>query len=405
MLSIKFRESDNPQNPEKPIQKNNPLIHESNHPLIQKIQIQIHKKYAQLLVNYCLEVKRDDKVYVKSSWLAEPLLQEMIKEICIAGGHPVLNVGIQEYDKIMLENSAEHQLKWENPLLKHVMEQFDCYIAISAPFNLKDLQKTDPEKRKLAKESRRNIMRTYMERTATSDLRRNGCQYPTQASAQEAGMSLKDYEQFVYQSCFLFEDDPIACWQEVGRRQQGIVDYLNRCKKVRYVGKDIDISFSCNDRTWINSDGKTNMPSGEVFTAPVEDSVNGKIKFSYPSIYMGQEVEDVSLEVKDGEVVRWSATRGQDLLDQIFTIPGAKRFGEAAIGTNDNIQKMTKNILFDEKIGGTIHMALGQAYLHCGGKNESSIHWDLITDMKDGGEIFADDVLIYKNGKFLVDPE
>lgn len=241
-----------------------------------------------------------------------------------------------------------------------------------------------------------------MQRTGTYDLRRNLCQFPTQAGAQEAGMSLKEYENFIFQSCYLFEDDPIQAWKNVSKMQQGIVDHLNKCSHVRYKGNDIDISFSCAGRTWINSDGKTNMPSGEVYTAPVENSVNGTIRFSYPSLYMGQEAEDVTLWVKDGVVEKWEARRGKDLLDQVFAIPGARVFGEAAVGTNMNIQRMTKNILFDEKIGGTIHMAVGQSYPQCGGKNESSVHWDMITDMTQGGEIYADNELIYQNGKFLI---
>jgi aminopeptidase len=171
---------------------------------------------------------------------------------------------------------------------------------------------------------------------------------------------------------------------------------------MRYISKDTDISFSTKDRIWINSDGRANMPSGEVFTGPVEDSVNGTIFFSYPGVYMGHEVENVRLWVKDGLVERWEATRGKDFLNYIFTIPGARRFGEAAIGTNYDISRITKNILFDEKIGGSIHMAIGQSYLHTGGNNESSVHWDMITDMTEAGEIWADGEKIYEKGKFLI---
>jgi aminopeptidase len=213
---------------------------------------------------------------------------------------------------------------------------------------------------------------------------------------------LKEYEDFVFNACNLYHDDPIAEWKKLSKRQQSIVNHLNRCTKVHYKGKDIDISFSTEGRTWINSDGKTNMPSGEVYTAPVEDSVNGVVRFSHPSIYMGTEVEDIRLEVKDGEVIKWDAKRGKEFLDQIFDIPGARRFGEAAVGTNFNIQQFTKNILFDEKIGGTIHMAIGQSYHQCGGKNNSSVHWDMIADMTNGGEIFADGQKVYENGQFTI---
>jgi aminopeptidase len=152
---------------------------------------------------------------------------------------------------------------------------------------------------------------------------------------------------------------------------------------------------------WINSDGKTNMPSGEIYTAPVDDSMNGWVLFTLPSVYMGERVENVRLEIKDGYIESWTASMGKEFLDKIFEIPGARRFGEAAIGTNYKIQQATNNILFDEKIGGTIHLAIGDAYKQCGGVNESSIHWDMITDMTDG-EIYADDELCYKNGKFIL---
>ncbi|MGB1248612.1 MAG: aminopeptidase [Chitinophagales bacterium] len=362
----------------------------------------IYEKYANLLTHYCLEVTKGDRVYIKSTYLAEPLLQELIKAINIAGGHPHIDLEIQEQSKIMIESSEKHQLEYVNPLQELAMKQFDCYLVIRAPFNLKEAQGLDPEKRKIAGAARKPMMKTYMERTGNRSLRRSLCQFPTQASAQNAGMSLREYQDFVFQSCYLFDEDPIASWKKVGERQQTIVDHLNQCKHVHYKGKDIDIEFSCENRIWMNSDGKTNMPSGEVYTAPVENSVNGKVRFSHPSIYMGTEVEDIQLEVKDGEVVKWTAKRGQDFLDKMMDIKGARVFGEAAVGTNFNINRFTKNILFDEKIGGTIHMAVGQGYHQCGGKNDSAIHWDMIADMTNGGEIFADGKKVYENGEFLI---
>ena len=215
-------------------------------------------------------------------------------------------------------------------------------------------------------------------------------------------MSLEEYQNFVYGSCKLFDPDPATSWWGVRQSQQQVVDYLNQHDNVRYVGEGIDINFSAKGRTWINSDGQTNMPSGEVYTSPVENSVNGVIYFSYPAIYMGHEVEGVTLWVKDGWVEKWEARRGQDFLDRIFQMEGARRFGEAAIGTNYNIDRFTKNILFDEKIGGTVHMAIGQSYLQAGGKNKSSVHWDMIAEMRNGGEIFVDGEKIYKNGQFLL---
>jgi aminopeptidase len=363
----------------------------------------IREKYAKLLVNYCLAVKQNDKVYVNSSYLAEPLLLHVAKEIYIAGGIPVLNVELQGMNDLALEFGNEEQLAWINPLRKYVMENFDCYLNIRAPFAKGDDEKeaADTEKFKIQQKAQQEINRAYFERTGNGSMRRCLCQYPTQAGADDARMSFADYENFVYQSCNLFEENPVQKWLEVRSVQQKYVDRLNQADKVEYKSPNIDVSFSVKGRTWINSDGRANMPSGEVFSAPVEDSMNGKVYFSYPTIYMGKDVVGVTLEIKNGEIVSWNAEEGNDVLDKVFAIEGARRFGEVAVGTNYNIQRTTRNILFDEKIGGSIHMAVGQSYKQCGGKNESTVHWDMITDMKNGGQIIADGEKIYENGMFI----
>ena len=361
----------------------------------------ILKKYANLLVNYCVELKAGDKLYVDSSTLAEPLVREVYRAAIKVGAHVEVNLDFREKGRIFLTEAKEDQLNYVSPFYKQAMEEFDAYLRIRAPYNLREDQNVDPEKVKISKTARADVHKTYFKRTATRELKRNLCQYPTMAAAQNAGMSLEEYEQFVYSACNLLTDDPIDQWLQVRKFQQQIVDVLNRKEKINYKGEGIDISFSTKGRTWINSDGQTNMPSGEVYTSPIEDSVNGVINFSYPAVYMGHEVEDVTLWVKDGLVEKWDAKVGKEFLNQIFNMDGARRFGEAAIGTNYNINRFTKNILFDEKIGGTVHMAIGQSYLQAGGKNQSSIHWDMIANMTNGGEIFADDEKIYENGKFL----
>ncbi|MFN8300169.1 MAG: aminopeptidase [Chitinophagales bacterium] len=364
----------------------------------------IDSKYASLLVNYCLAVKPDEKVYIVSSYLAEPLLVEVVKEVYKAGGIPVLNVELRGVNELLLQYGEENQLTWVNPLKKYVMENFDCFLNIRAPFAKgdDDSDPGNPEKFKLLQQAQQQVNRIYFERTGNGSMRRCLCQFPTLAGAEDARMTMEEYERFVYQSCYLFEADPVAKWLDVRKEQQVYVDYLNKVDKVQYKGPNIDISFSVKGRTWINSDGRANMPSGEVFSAPVEDSVNGWAYFSYPTIYMGKDVVGVRLEVKDGLVVKWEAEEGQEVLDKVFAVEGARHWGEVAIGTNMNIQRTSRNILFDEKIGGSIHMAVGQSYKQCGGKNESTIHWDMITDMKNGGEIIADGVRIYQDGKFII---
>ena len=363
----------------------------------------IYQKYAHLLVNYCVEVRPGDKVYVKSSTAAEPLLREVYREALKAGALVVdFDIDFLEKDRIMLENASDEALGQVPLLYKTAVQDYDCYLYIRAPHNLREMQNAPTERSKLRSAATKPFHKIYFERTGSRELRRNLCQFPTQASAQQAGMSLEEYENFVFTACKLDQPDPIAAWKALHDEQQRIVDLLNAATDVHYKGKHVDLKFSTKGRTWINSDGQTNMPSGEVYTSPVEDSVNGTIFYTYPGLYGGHEVENIRLHVKDGFIESWEATRGKDYLDKVFALEGTRRFGEAAIGTNYSIDKMTKNILFDEKIGGTVHLAIGQSYLQCGGKNESTVHWDMITDMTEDGEIYADGELMYKNGKFLV---
>lgn len=361
------------------------------------------QRYAQLLTHYCLQVRRGDKVFISSTMLAESLVREVFREAYAAGATLVeCDLAFRERDVTLLQNASDEALRTAPTLTRLAMETFDCYLNIRAPYNLREGANVPADRAKIRQEALAPLNKTYFERTADRRLRRNLCQWPTDASAQEAGMSLSDYERFVFGACKLFSDDPMSAWLAVRASQQRIVDHLNRCSTVRYLGNGTDITFSTKGRIWMNSDGQTNMPSGEVYTSPVEDSVNGVVHFSYPCLYQGNEVEAVTLWVKDGFIERWEARRGQDFLDKVFEIPGTRRFGEAAIGTNYDIRQMTKNILFDEKIGGTIHMAIGQSYLQTGGKNESSVHWDMITDMTQGGEIWADGEKIYQDGQFLI---
>ena len=364
---------------------------------------EITTRYAQLLVHYCMEVAPGDKVFIASTLLGEPLVREVYREAYAAGASLVeYDLAFRERERLYMQNASDQALTVPPLQMQQAMESFDCYLNIRAPYNLRDSAGATPERAQIRTETMAPINKNYFERTADRRLRRNLCQWPTDASAQEAGLSLSEYEAFVFGACKLFAADPRAAWLDVRASQQHIVDHLNRCTTVRYVGNGTDISFNTSGRKWMNSDGQTNMPSGEVYTSPVEDSVNGVVHFSFPCIYQGTEVEGVTLWVKDGLVEKWEASRGKEFLDYIFSLPGARRFGEAAIGTNYDIQRMTKNILFDEKIGGTIHMAVGQSYLQTGGKNESPVHWDMITDMTAGGEIWADGERIYRDGKFLI---
>jgi aminopeptidase len=362
----------------------------------------IYRKYAELLLHYSLRLKKSDKLLIMSSYLAEDLLREVYREALAIGAYPEFNISLNGTDKIFYDTANDDQLKYVSPTIKYALENYDAFLMIRAPFNLKELENIDPAKKQIVSLGRAYINKTIFTRSAEGKLAWNLCVFPTDAAAQECAMSKSEYEQFVYSACFLNEADPIGKWQQFDKTQQRIADYLMTKEIVRYVGKDIDISFSAQGRKWISAAGTRNMPCGEVFTSPIEDSVNGKVRFSYPGFYLGQEIEDISLEVKDGLVVKWNAQKGKSLLDKIMEIPGARQFGEAAVGTNTGIKKFTKNMLFDEKLAGTIHMALGASIPETGGKNESAIHWDMLADMNDGGEIYADGELVYKNGQFVI---
>jgi aminopeptidase len=362
----------------------------------------IYKKYAGLLIHHSLQLKKGDKLLIISTYLSEDLLKEIYLEALKVGAYPEFQIKINSTDKIFYDTANDEQLRYVSPILKYEIENYEAYINILAPFNLKELQNVDPAKKQIFSMSRAEIIKTQMKRAAEGKLNWNLCVFPTDAAAQECGMSKSEYEKFVYSACFLNDDDPVEKWRQLDKEQQQIVDYLAKKDTIRYLGKDIDITFSTKGRKWFSDAGKENMPDGEICTSPVEDSVNGKIRFSYPGFYLGQEIEDISLEVKDGTVIKWDAKKGKSLLDKLMEIPGARHFGEAAIGTNKGIKKFTKNMLFDEKLAGTIHMAIGQTIPKAGGKNESAIHWDMLADMHDGGEIYADGTLIYKNGYFLI---
>lgn len=362
----------------------------------------IYKKYAELLVKYSLYLEAGERLLIKSTYLAEPLIAEVYRAALAAGAYPEIKIELNNLDFIKYSEGSVEQISNISPFETAAYSEFDAVLTIDAPFNSASLRKIIPAKKRMAAEARSSIRRSFMERAAKGEAKWTLCEFPTDSAAQECGMSLEEYSNFVFSACRLDEEDPVAAWLEVRASQQRIVNHLNKCSKIEYSSNDIDITFSTAGRIWINSDGTHNMPSGEVFTTPVEDSVNGHIRFSYPAIYMGVEVKDIELVVENGMVVNAKASVGEELLKEVLSIPGGNRFGEAAIGTNYGITEFTKNILFDEKKGGTIHMALGSCYKETGGKNESSIHWDMIADMTQSGEIIADGKVIYQKGEFLI---
>jgi aminopeptidase len=361
----------------------------------------LYRKYAVLLVRYSLELGKGDNLLIASTYLAEPLVWEIYLDALRAGAFVDTWITMNGITRIFYDEAGDEQLRRVSPLYGYAIDRYQALLTIRAPFHTRELETVDPEKKQTVALAETATKRRFRERAASGELRWTLCEFPTDAQAQESGLSRSEYEEFIASACFLHDDDPVARWHDVHEAQERMIAVLAGKRLIRFRGPDTDISFSTEGRTWINSDGKHNMPSGEIFTSPVEDSVEGHIRFSYPGLYMGQEIEDVRLVVRGGEVAEWQAAKGKALLDRLLEIPGARRFGEAAIGTNRGIGRFVRNMLFDEKTGGTIHMALGASYAETGGRNESSIHWDLLADMREGGEIVADGEVVYRNGQFL----
>jgi aminopeptidase len=359
------------------------------------------EKLSKLCVHYSVDVKPKETVLIQGTELAFPLMHELYKECLLSDAYPWI---IAELDTAytFYKFAKEHQLEFVSPFEKFIVENIDVSIGIFCEPNPKRLTNVDPAKIRMRRAARRELADIIFKREAEGKFRWTGFPYPINAQAQEAAMALSEYEDFVYSSCLVDKDDPIGEWKKVREQQEKICQFLNQASEIHIVGEDTDLTFNVKGRKWINCSGEKNMPDGEVFTAPIEDSANGTIRFTFPGIFSGREIEDIKLVFKDGKVVKASALKGDELLQQLLKIDGADRIGEAAIGTNYGITRFTKNMLFDEKMGGTIHMALGlNPAPETGGLNKSALHWDILKDMKKDGEIYVDNKLFYKNGRFL----
>jgi aminopeptidase len=360
------------------------------------------EKLASVLVNYSVGVKKGQLVRINSTPIAQPLVVELYRKVLEAGAHPLVRMSPEELGEIFFKTADEDQLKYLSPLHVQEYETIDCSIGIWAEENTKALSNVDPKRMGINAAARRPLMEIFMKRAAEGKLRWVGTQYPCQAPAQDAEMSLAEYEDFVFNAGLLNHPDPVAAWKAVSERQQRLTDFLNGKSDYRVVAANgTDVRMSVAGRTWINCDGHENFPDGEVFTGPVVESVNGQINFSFPAVHNGREVLDVKLKFKDGKVVDASASKGQDFLYSMLDMDAGSRFlGECAIGTNYDIKRYTRNTLFDEKIGGTVHFALGAGYPETGNTNQSGLHWDMVVDLRQGGHIEIDGVKINIDGKF-----
>ncbi|GHO73185.1 aminopeptidase [Ktedonobacter sp. SOSP1-85] len=361
------------------------------------------ERWAKTLVQYSLYIKPGDVVAIQSTPLAAPLISAVYEEILRAGAYPVPLIQLEELDEIHLREANDEQLSWLSPVMPALADKITARLSIMASGNTKAMSNIDPARLSKRHQVSRQLMSTFRQREQEGNFRWSLTLYPTTAYAQDTNMSLREFEEFVFDVCFLNDEDPAARWKELSKRQQSQVDWLKGHKKVHVVGEGTDLTLSIEDRIFINSDGKRNFPSGEFFTSPVENSANGVIQYDIPSTYAGRPVNGIRLVFKDGKVIEATAREGQDILENMLSMDeGARYLGEFAFGNNPRVTRGTRNILFDEKMGGTIHLALGACYPETGGLNKSALHWDMICDLRQQGEVWVDDTLFLKDGKLLI---
>jgi len=364
------------------------------------------QKYAKILVEHSTRVAPGDRILIEGTTAAEPLVRELFAQILERGGipHPMVYIpGMMPFSQedLYLTYAEDTQLEFVPTFLKLAYDQFEGRIRVHSSTNTRGATNIDPAKVQRRNKALSSITEAQMRRGAEGNFKWVTTLYPTYGYAQDAGMSLQEYEDFVFGAVHAQEDDPIAYWKGSGAEQQKAIDFLVDKQQVVIRGPNVDLTLSIKGRKFMNSIGIFNMPDGEIFTGPVEDSVNGWVKFTYPAIYGGVAVESAELTFNKGRVETAKAEKNQDYLLKMLEIDqGSRYLGEFAIGTNKDITRFTGNILFDEKIGGSFHMALGAGYPETGSKNKSAIHWDLICDVRHDSEMLVDGQLFYKDGKF-----
>ena len=359
-------------------------------------------RMAKVLVEYSLGVQPGWVVTVSATTAAMPLVQAVYKQVLLAGAHPYVLLETPGTRDLLLKIGTDEQLSRVDPYKLIMLEKSDAVLDILSEENTRAANNVDPARQALTQKARAALGALAMARI-TQNQPRCLTLFPTHAYAQDAEMSLSEFEDFVFHACLLdTEEDPADRWRQVSREQQRIVDWLAGKKEVHIEAPGTDLTMSIDGRNFVNSDGKRNFPSGEVFTSPIEDTVKGHITFTYPASYNGRSVQGVKLSFVKGKVVQFTAQQGEDYLSAMLDMDeGARKLGEFAIGTNPGVTRITRNTLFDEKIAGTIHCALGNAYPNAGGTNKSAIHWDMVTDMR-SGRILVDGETLYENGQFTI---
>jgi len=363
-------------------------------------------RLADLLVNYSLELQPGQQVRIDGSTVAAPLVTEVYRYALRAGAHPRTRIEVEGLDVIAVGESSEEQLVFVSDLDRQEVEQLEAVITIWGDRNTRSLTQADPNKVSRRIGSRRQLTNRLWERIEAGEAKWVGTRFPTNAHAQDAEMSLPEYEEFVFGACHVRDgEDAAAHWRATSTDLNARARELATFRELRIVGPDTDLRLNVEGRGWIGADGKLNMPDGEIFTSPVESETEGEIRFSFPAIFHGRSVEDVRLRFEGGCVVAAEAKTANDYLQSLLDMDeGSRILGEFAFGLNYEIDRFTRDILFDEKIGGTVHLALGASFKKVGGENDSGLHWDMICDLRADGEVYADGELVWKAGHFLHEP-
>jgi len=361
------------------------------------------ERWADVLVDYSVRVQSGQTVAIQGGVAAEPLLRQLYRAVVDRGAFPIMVPDLSGLGAVLLGQGNDEQIRYISPVERFLREEVDVSIRVMADTNTKALSAVDPSRQTLFQSARTELFQTFMRRAAEGSLRWVLTLYPTEAYAQDADMASEDHAAFVFAACKLDQPDPVAAWQTQSAENQRLIDWLAGKREVRLRGPDTDLTLSIEGRSWINAEGRRNFPDGEIFTGPVENATTGHVRFSFPAVTAGREVHDVRLRFEQGKVVDASAGRNEDyLLQTLDTDLGARFLGEFAFGTNFDITRFTKNILFDEKIGGTVHMAVGSGYPDTGSRNTSAVHWDMICDLRQGGEVDVDGEPFLRDGRFVI---
>jgi aminopeptidase len=362
------------------------------------------ERLAEVLVDYSTSVAPRQIVLLETTPLGTPLLRALYRRALEAGAHPQVRLSLDGIAEALLTEGSDEQLEWVNPARREDFERADVRISVEADSNTRNLSGVEPARQARMARARETLRDRYLERAAAGELHSVVTLFPTSAAAQDAAMSIAQYEDFVYCAGFLDRDDPVGEWRLLGERLRTLADRLGKTRELRVVAEDTDLTVGVGGRTWIPCDGHENFPDGEVFTGPVETTAEGTIRFTYPASFAGHMVRDVELRFAGGEVVEAHAADGEQFLREMIALDdGSRRVGEFAFGMNDAVREFTSHTLFDEKIGGTVHLALGKSYPESGGENRSALHWDLVCDLRSGSEVYADGEVVYRDGVFLPD--